>query len=87
MIDKAPKIKLNVWLALIIFGLFGQIAWTIENMYLNVYIYKTVTYDPKAIAYMVSISGVIATLASVLAALIPAIRSSKLNPIDIIRNN
>ncbi len=33
------------------------------------------------------LSGVIAMVASVLAALIPAIRSSKLNPIDIIRNN
>lgn len=32
-------------------------------------------------------SGVIAVVASVLAALVPAIRSSKLNPIDIIRNN
>lgn len=33
------------------------------------------------------ISGVIAMAASVIAALIPAIKSSKLNPIDIIRNN
>lgn len=32
-------------------------------------------------------SGLIATFASVVAALIPAARSSKLNPIDIIRNN
>ena len=32
-------------------------------------------------------SGMIAILASVLAALFPAIRSSRLNPIDIIRNN
>jgi len=33
------------------------------------------------------ISGLIAVAASVLAALLPALRSSKLNPIDIIRNN
>ncbi|MFA6736143.1 MAG: FtsX-like permease family protein, partial [Saccharofermentanales bacterium] len=33
------------------------------------------------------ISGMIAVVASVLAASIPAIRSSKLDPIDIIRNN
>ncbi|MHB8130498.1 MAG: ABC transporter permease [Mobilitalea sp.] len=33
------------------------------------------------------LSGAIAIAASVLAALVPAIRSSKLNPIDIIRNN
>ncbi|MBN2853447.1 MAG: ABC transporter permease [Clostridia bacterium] len=35
----------------------------------------------------VMISGAIAVVASILAALIPALRSSKLNPIDIIRNN
>lgn len=50
------------WLIIVLFGLIGQVAWTIENMYLNVYIYKTVTYDPQAIAYMVSISGVVATI-------------------------
>ncbi|MDF2537309.1 MAG: hypothetical protein K0S76_330 [Herbinix sp.] len=33
------------------------------------------------------LSGIIAIIASVLAALIPAVRSSRLNPIDIIRNN
>ncbi|MPM87478.1 hypothetical protein SDC9_134574 [bioreactor metagenome] len=35
----------------------------------------------------IGISGLIAVLASTMAALIPAIRSTKLNPIDIIRNN
>jgi len=35
----------------------------------------------------IAFSGMIAVLASVFAALFPAIRSSRLNPIDIIRNN
>lgn len=35
----------------------------------------------------ITLSGVIAVIASMCAALIPAIRSSSLNPIDIIRNN
>lgn len=35
----------------------------------------------------ITVSGAIAVAASVIAALIPAIRSSRLNPIDIIRNN
>lgn len=35
----------------------------------------------------ITLSGAIAVIASMCAALIPAIRSSKLNPIDIIRNN
>ena len=33
------------------------------------------------------LSGLIAVISSVAAALIPAVRSSRLNPIDIIRNN
>jgi len=35
----------------------------------------------------ITLSGLIAIVASILAALLPAIRSSKLNPIDIIRDN
>ena len=27
--------------ALIIFSLIGQVAWVVENMYFNVFIYKT----------------------------------------------
>lgn len=58
------KLSKRIWLVFIIFGLIGQMAWTIENMYLNVYIYKTVTYDSNAIAIMVASSAIIATLAT-----------------------
>lgn len=60
------RILPRVWISLILFGLIGQVAWTIENMYLNVYIYKTVTYDPDAIAYMVAASAIVATVATLL---------------------
>ncbi|MFW5780189.1 MAG: MFS transporter [Bacillota bacterium] len=56
----------KVWTAFVLFGLIGQIAWTIENMYLNIFIYKTVTYDPNAIAIMVAASAIVATLATLL---------------------
>lgn len=59
--EKLPK---KVWFVFIIFGLIGQMAWTIENMYLNVYIYKTVTYDSNAIATMVALSAIVATIAT-----------------------
>lgn len=62
--NQSSKIQGKVWTSLIIFGLIGQVAWVIENMYLNVYIYKTVTYDPDAIAIMVAASAAIATIAS-----------------------
>ncbi|MCL2494254.1 MAG: MFS transporter [Oscillospiraceae bacterium] len=54
------------WLALVLFGLFGQIAWTIENMYFNVFLYKTVTYDPNAVFVMVAASAAVATLTTLL---------------------
>jgi len=54
------------WSALILFGLFGQIAWCIENMYFNVFLYKTVTYDPNAVAVMVAASAAVATLTTLL---------------------
>ena len=62
--NSASKISFRTWTAFVIYGLIGQIAWTIENNYLNVFIYKTVTYNPDAIAVMVAASAVIATLAT-----------------------
>ena len=35
------------WAALLIFGLFGQLAWTIENMYFNVFVYNTISTEPQ----------------------------------------
>ena len=33
------KVGIRNWLSFIIVGLIGQFAWTIENMYLNRYLY------------------------------------------------
>ena len=63
---KSPGIGGRSWLAMILFGLFGQIAWMIENMYFNVFLYKTVTYDPDAVAVMVAASAATATLTTLL---------------------
>ena len=35
------KLSPRFWTALTLFSLIGQIAWVVENMYLNVFIYKT----------------------------------------------
>ena len=34
------KLSGKFWAAMLIFGLIGQIAWIVENMYLNVFLYK-----------------------------------------------
>ena len=46
------KSRLGVrnWITLILIGLFGQFAWTIENMYFNVFLYNTISTDPGYIA-------------------------------------
>lgn len=55
------------WLAIVVVGLAGQLAWTVENMYLNVFVYDTITADPTAIAVMVALSAVSATVATLVA--------------------
>lgn len=54
------------WAALIVLGFAGQVAWTVENMYLNVFLYDTVSDAPGAIAAMVAASAVTATVATLL---------------------
>lgn len=50
------------WTTLVLIGLFGQFAWTIENMYFNVYLYNTISTDPGYIAAMVAWSAAAATV-------------------------
>lgn len=54
------------WATLILIGLFGQFAWTIENMYFNVYLYNTISTDPGYIAAMVGWSAAAATVTTLL---------------------
>ena len=37
----------RVWAALLSFGLIGQIAWVVENMYFNVFLYNTITGEDR----------------------------------------
>ena len=50
------------WLALVIFSLIGQVAWVVENMYFNVFIYKMFHASASAISAMVAASAVAATV-------------------------
>ncbi len=53
------------WSALVLFGLMGQIAWVVENMYLNVFIYKTFNASASDISLMVTVSAIAAALTTV----------------------
>ena len=53
------------WAALTLFSLIGQVAWVIENMYFNVFIYKMFNASADDISAMVAASAVAATLTAV----------------------
>jgi len=61
-----PKKNGRFWLALVIFCLTGQVAWTVENMYFNVFIYKMFHASAEAISAMVAASAVAATVTTLL---------------------
>ncbi len=52
-------------LALTLFSLIGQVAWVVENMYLNVFIYNMFSADAGAISLMVGASAVSAAVTTV----------------------
>ena len=62
---KTAKSK-KFYLALVIFALVGQVAWTVENMYLNVFIYKMFNASAQQISLMVAASAVTATVTTLL---------------------
>ncbi len=58
--------KAKFYLALVIFSLVGQVAWVVENMYLNVFIYKMFHASAEAISLMVAASAITATVTTLL---------------------
>lgn len=59
------KLSGRFWTALTLFSLIGQVAWVVENMYFNVFIYKMFNASAENISAMVSASAVAATLTTV----------------------
>ena len=57
----------NNWTILLLFGLVGQLAWSVENMYFNLFVFDTVSPNLGAITLMVQLSGVMATVATLIA--------------------
>ena len=55
------------WRILILFGLIGQIAWAVENMYFNLFVFETIAPDLGTVTLMVQLSGVAATLTTLVA--------------------
>lgn len=60
------KLSGKIWTALVLFSLIGQVAWVVENMYLNVFIYKMFHASAGDISLMVAASAVAATLTTII---------------------
>ena len=59
------KLGIRKWLSFIVAGLVGQLAWAIENNYLNIYVYQC-TDSADFIPIMTAASAVAATITTLL---------------------
>ncbi len=64
--EQTKQSRKKFFASLVIFSLVGQIAWVVENMYLNVFIYQLFHASAGEISAMVSASAVTATLTTLL---------------------
>ena len=60
------KLSGKFWTTLVIFSFIGQVAWVVENMYFNVFIYKMFHATAADISLMVAASAVSATVTTLL---------------------
>ncbi len=65
--EKITEFSRRNWLVLLIFGMIGQIAWSVENMYFNLFVYETIAPSLDTVTLMVQLSGVAATLVTLIA--------------------
>lgn len=65
-VPSKTRISRRIWLAVILLGFSGQLAWGIENQYFNTFMYDNITPDPRPISWMVAGSAIVATLTSLL---------------------
>ena len=63
---KAGALGFRVWSSIILFGLIGQIAWVVENMYFSRFMQNEITRAPWATTLMVAFSAIFATLSTLI---------------------
>ena len=57
----------NKMTVLLLFGLIGQLAWSVENMYFNLFVFDTIEPNLSAITLMVQLSAIAATAVTLIA--------------------
>lgn len=58
------RVSKSAWTALILFGFIGQIAWAIENMEFNIFLFNEIGGTSNDIARMVAWSAIVSTVAT-----------------------
>lgn len=61
---KIGAVGFKTWSSIILFGLIGQIAWVVENMYFSRFMQNEITREPYATTLMVAFSAIFATLST-----------------------
>ena len=61
----STKMSSRFWVSMLVFGMMGQVAWVVENMYFNVFIYKMFNATAGDISLMVMASAVMAALTTI----------------------
>jgi MFS family permease len=64
--NSPARLSPRIWIALILLGFAGQLAWGVENQYFNTFVYDKITPDPRPISWMVAASALTATLTTIL---------------------
>ena len=61
------KFSRKNWFLLLLFGTIGQIAWSVENMFFNAFVFDEVAQSLDTVTLMVQLSGIAATLVTLIA--------------------
>ncbi len=61
------KFSRKNWFLLLLFGTIGQIAWSVENMFFNTFVFNEVFSSLETVTLMVQLSGITATVVTLIA--------------------
>lgn len=64
--QKTGALSAKTWTSIVLFGLIGQIAWIVENMYFSRFMQNEITRAPYATTLLVAFSAIFATLATLI---------------------
>lgn len=60
------KLGFKLWFSIVMFGLIGQVAWIVENMYFAKFMQNNIESEAYATTLMVALSALAATLATII---------------------